>query len=72
MELIQPTDPAYFTVSSNDLYDRHNYKIVSKTGDSIVVDNWEDAQMTWFQKSAFLSHIEVLDQPKVSNQKGFK
>jgi hypothetical protein len=72
MELIQPTDSAYFTVSSNDLYDRHNYKIVSKTGDSIVVDNWEDAQMTWFQKNGFLSHIEVLDQPKISNQKGFK
>ena len=72
MELIQPTDPAYFTVSSNDLYDRHNYKIVSKTGGSIVVDNWEDAQMTWFQKNGFLSHIEVLDQPKISNQKGFK
>lgn len=69
-QLIQPGDPAYFTVSSNDLYDRHNYKIVSKTGDSSVVDNWEDAQMTWFQKGAFLSHIEVLDK-KQTTKKGF-
>ena len=68
-QLIQPGDPAYFTLSSNDLYDRHDYKIISKTGESIVVDNWEDVQMTWFQKSVFLSHIEVLDKKE---SKGFK
>jgi len=68
-KLIQPSDPMYFTLSSNDSYDRHNYKIVSKTGESIVVDNWETAQMTWFQKNVFLSHIEVLDRKK---RKGFK
>lgn len=68
-QLIQPGDPAYFTLSSNDLYDRHDYKIISKTGESVVVDNWEDAQMTWFQKSVFLSHIEVLDKKE---SKGFK
>lgn len=68
-QLISPEDPAYFKLSSNDLYDRHDYKIISKTGESVVVDNWETAQLTWFQKSAFLSHIEVLDKHKV---KGFK
>ena len=68
-KLIQPTDPAYFKLSSNDLYDRHDYKIISKTGESVVVDNWEDAQMTWFQKGVFLSHIEVLDKKE---SKGFK
>ena len=68
-KLIQPSDPTYFTLSSNDLYDRHDYKIVSKTGESVVVDNWETAQMTWFQKNVFLSHIEVLDRKE---GKGFK
>jgi len=69
-QLISPDDPQFFEVSSEGLYDRHNYKIVSKTGESIVVDNWETAQLTWFQKTAFLSHIEVLD--KKQESKGFK
>jgi len=69
-QLISPDDPQFFEVSSERLYDRHDYKIVSKTGESIVVDNWETAQLTWFQKTAFLSHIEVLD--KKQESKGFK
>lgn len=68
-QLISANDPQFFKVSSEALYDRHDYKIVSKTGESIVVDNWETAQLTWIQKSVFLSHIEVLDKRKV---KGFK
>ena len=69
-QLISPDDPQYFEVSSEGLYDRHDYKIVSKTGESVVVDNWQTAQLTWFQKGAFLSHIEVLD--KKQESKGFK
>ena len=69
-QLISPDDPQFFEVSSEGLYNRHDYKIVSKTGESIVVDNWETAQLTWFQKTAFLSHIEVLD--KKQESKGFK
>jgi|TARA_Y100000015_G_scaffold41269_1_gene47176 hypothetical protein len=69
-KLITPDDPQYFTQSSDEIYDRHNYKIVSKSGESIVIDNWETVQMTWFQRSAFLSHIEVLD--KKQDSKGFK
>ena len=70
MELIKRDDPQYFEVSSDGSYDRHQYKIVSKTGESVVVDNWETAQLTWFQKGSFLSHIEVLD--KKEESKGFK
>jgi len=70
MKLIERDDPQFFKVSSEGLYDRHDYKIVSKTGESVVVDNWETAQLTWFQKGAFLSHIEVLD--KKEKSKGFK
>jgi len=69
MELIKPSDSQYFEQSSYDSYDRHNYKIVSKTNESVVVEDWETAQLTWFQKSAFLSHIEVLDKRE---SKGFK
>ena len=70
MELIKRDDPQYFEVSSDGSYDRHQYKIVSKTGESVVVDNWETAQLTWFQKGSFLSHIGVLD--KKEESKGFK
>ena len=69
-QLISPDDPQFFEVSSEGLYDRHDYRIVSKTGESVVVDNWETAQLTWFQKGIFLSHIEVLD--KKQESKGFK
>jgi len=69
MELIKPSDSQYFEQSSYEPYDRHSYKIVSKTNESVVVEDWETAQLTWFQKSAFLSHIEVLDKRE---SKGFK
>tara|TARA_Y100000022_G_scaffold199840_1_gene213320 strand:- start:1887 stop:2099 length:213 start_codon:yes stop_codon:yes gene_type:complete len=68
-QLIKPTDPRYFTVSSTDLYDRHHYKVVSQNGESITVDNWEDVRTIWWNKKAFLSHVEVLDAQK---PKGFK
>jgi hypothetical protein len=69
MNLIPKNDPRYFEVSSDGLYDRHHYKVVSTTGDAIVVDNWSDASLIWFQKSPFLSYIEVLDKKQ---EKGFK
>lgn len=70
MNLIEPSDPQYFSNTSSESYERHNYKIVDKTGKSVIVDNWEMAQMTWFQKGTFLSHIEVLDN-KNKKPKGF-
>jgi hypothetical protein len=51
-------------------YDRHDYKVVYENGNQIIFDNYEDAQLTWFQNGGnFLSHIEVLDKKK---SKGFK
>jgi len=70
MELIKSDDPQYFEVTSDGLYDRHQYKIVSKGGDAIVVDDWESARSVWFSRAPFLSHVEVLDRKKES--KGFK
>ena len=69
MELIKPTDPQYFKLSSEEPYDRHHYKVVDKSGDSIIVESWEEANVIWWHKKMFLSHIEVLDQKEV---KGFK
>lgn len=67
--LIEPSDPQYFTESSDKLYDRHIYKIVSKSGETTNVDNWMQVREIWWNNKAFLSHIEVLD---VKKSKGFK
>ena len=67
--LIKPSDPQYFTETSDELYDRHTYKIVSKSGETIVVDNWLQAREIWWNRKAFLSHVEILD---VKKSKGFK
>ena len=52
-------------------YDRHDYKLVYEDGKEVIFDNYEDVQLTWFQRGGyFLSHIEVLD--KKQKTKGFK
>jgi hypothetical protein len=51
-------------------YNRHDYKVVFEDGKEVIFDNYEDVQLTWFQRGGyFLSHIEVLDKKK---SKGFK
>jgi len=60
-ELILPDDSRYFTQTSDKLYDRHHYKVVSDNGDEVIVDNWEDANTLWWNKKKFLSHIDILD-----------
>ena len=59
-----------FKQTSNDPYIRHDYKLVYEDGKEVILDNYEDVQLTWFQRSGhFLSHIEVLDKKQ---SKGFK
>jgi len=51
-------------------YDRHDYKLVYSNGESIILDNYEDVHLNWFQTpQQFLSHVEVLSKKK---SKGFK
>ena len=51
-------------------YDRHDYKLVYEDGKEVIFDNYEDVQLTWFQRGGhFLSHIEVLD--KKQKKRGF-
>jgi len=62
MKLIDKKDSRYFTETSKKPYIRHRYKLVDAHGDFVIFDNWEDAQMMWWNTpSQFLSHIEVLD-----------
>jgi len=52
-------------------YDRHDYKVVYSDGTYQFFDNYEDAQLLWWNRSGnFLSHVEVLD--KKQKSKGFK
>ena len=70
MKLIQPSDPQYFKQTSNEPYDRHDYKVIKSTGEYVVVESWEEAQSIWWNSPPhFLSHVEVLDKKEA---KGFK
>jgi len=53
-------------------YDRHDYKLIFEDGMELIFDNYEDAQLMWFQQGGnFLNRIEVLDK-KQNKNKGFK
>ena len=61
--------PEFFKQTSDELYDRHDYKLVYITGDEKVFDNWESVQLKWFQTTNnVLSHVEVIDK---KTSKGF-
>lgn len=62
-----------FTQTSDKLYDKHDYRLVSKDKKSVIFDNYHDVKQVWYSMpKEILSHIEVLDkkQPKTKN-KGF-
>ena len=64
------TELKVFKQTSDEPYDRHDYKLITDNGGELVFDNYEDVQLYWFQHGGnFLSHIEVLDKKK---NKGFK
>jgi hypothetical protein len=62
-----------FKQTSDEPYIRHDYKLVFANGKSVVFDNYEDVQVTWFQSpNQMLSHVEVLDhKEKKPKSKGF-
>ena len=65
-----------FTQTSDLPYNRHDYKLFFKNGKIIEFDNWEDAQVYWFQwaSTGQLDLFEVLDksefqiQDKITNR----
>jgi hypothetical protein len=65
-QCIDPSDPRYFTETSDKSYDRHKYQINLTSGKSVVFDDYEIMKATWFQTdSMFLKSVDTLD-------KGFK
>ena len=75
-QLIDRSDPRYFTQTSDALYDRHHYRIHYHGGETKVVESWQEVQEIWWNTiSQFISHVEVLDIPNKKNKKssgGFK
>ena len=64
------TELKVFKQTSDEPYDRHDYKLITDNGGELIFNNYEDVQLYWFQHGGnFLSHIEVLDKKK---SKGFK
>ena len=62
----------WFKQTSDEPYDRHQYKFVYSNDQSVIFDSWEQTQHEWFTTPAlFKSHIEVLDK-KQKSKGGFK
>ena len=43
-KLIEKNDSRYFSQTSDELYDRHRYKIVSKHYATFIVESWDEVQ----------------------------
>jgi hypothetical protein len=64
-----------FTSTSDEPYDRHRYKIVSKHYCTMIVESWEEVKEWWWNNChlpKFDAVVEVLDKPKTKKKsKGF-
>jgi hypothetical protein len=66
-----------FSQTSNEPYNRHNYRLRLKSGKILNFDDYEDVQAYWFIHSQipdYLDLIEVLDKQKSKEKvksKGF-
>ena len=68
-QLIEKTDPRYFTVTSDEPYDRHTYKVVYHGGKEKVVDSWEEVQSIWGTLCPISYHMLKLWTERKQNQK---
>ena len=72
-KLIEKNDPRYFSQTSDELYDRHHYKIVSKHYATFIVESWDEVQEWWWNNCrlpTFDAVVHVIDKPQL--KKGFK
>ena len=73
---VLPELPKWFAQTSDEPYDRHQYRLVFSNKQSKIFDSWEELRNEWFNMpSQFKSYIEVLDKPNIKNKKtkgGFK
>jgi hypothetical protein len=52
----------WFEQTSNEIYNRHDYKLVYTNGKNKVFENHQEFMAAWFQyPKQLLSHGEVLD-----------
>ena len=74
-KLIEKNDPRYFSQTSDEPYDRHHYKIVSKHYATFIVKTWDEVQEWWWNNCrlpAFDAVVHVIDKPKTKKKsKGF-
>lgn len=75
-QLIQPSDPQYFTRTSDGSYDRHTYTVVFKNKKTLTFDDYEQMRAYWFQSAHNWKNcvVNVLDkkQTKKKSNGGFK
>lgn len=71
-QLINPTDPQYFSQTSDGPYDRHVYKLNVPGHQSIVIEDYEILRAVWFEKCRLFKGctVEVID-PTQKKKKGF-
>ncbi len=64
-----------FTSTSDEPYDRHRYKIVSKHYCTMIVESWEEVREWWWNNChlpTFDVVVHVIDKPKTKKKsKGF-
>ena len=64
-----------FTSTSDEPYDRHRYKIVSKHYCTMIVESWEEVREWWCNNChlpTFDAVVHVIDKPKTKKKsKGF-
>jgi hypothetical protein len=65
--------PKTFKQTSEEPYDRHDYKLIFSDGNSLILDNYEDIGYIWTLTEKYnLRYVEVLDKKdKKSKAKGF-
>ena len=71
-KLIEKNDSRYFSRTSNEPYDRHYYKIVSKDKE-VIVESWQEVQEWWWNNNnspTFDAVVYTIDRPK-KKSKGF-
>ena len=59
-----------FKQTSDEPYDKHDYKLVYSNNQSVIFDNYEDLRLAWYHTpEQFRGYVEVLDK---KTKKGFK
>jgi hypothetical protein len=69
-----PVESKYFTVTSSEHYDRHQYQLELNNGDKILFDSYDQVKTFWFKNLMSQSGcaITILDKKiKKKPSKGF-